>query len=383
MGVQREPQRESAADQQAGEQAQETLRHSRTIARPFRGARLQHALCGAGSGGLVVSYDAVGLGNAIMDALVRVDDSVVEDLGLTRGQMHPVDHQKWHDVYARVHGFGVEVHSGGSCANTISALGLLGAKVLYCGQIGDDAFGKLYADSMTSVCGGHALRTSDTHVTGKCLSLISTRDGERTMLTDLGASVHLPGIGSFADRIRGARVLHLTGYLFLGGPMRDTAYEAADAAKAAGIPISLDIADPFVARTITKDVRDLLARYVDICFLNQEEAEVVTGLAPEAAVEELSSLCRTAVVKLGGRGSLVRQDGVTHRIPVFPVTVADTTGAGDAYAGGFLYGMLNGWPPERAGELASRIAALTVGQVGAVCRDRAAVHTARALVAER
>jgi hypothetical protein len=236
---------------------------------------------------------------------------------------------------------------------------------------------------MLDVCGAHALKTTQQHVTGKCLSLISTRDGERTMLTDLGAAVHLPDIGNFADHIRGARMLHLTGYLFLGGPIREAAFEAAETAKAAGVPISLDVADPFVARTITADIRMLLERYVDICFLNREEAEVVTERAPHLAVEHLSELCRTAVVKLGGEGSLVRQDGVTHRIPVFPVSVADTTGAGDSYAGGFLYGVLNGWPVERAGELGSRIAALTVGQVGAVCRDRAAVAAARAIVVDR
>ncbi len=330
-----------------------------------------------------MSYDAVGLGNAIMDALVRVDDDVVAELGLTRGQMHPVAHAAWHAAYDRVHAYGVEVHSGGSCANTMAALALLGARVLYCGQIGDDAFGALYARSMLDVCGAHELQTTSEHVTGKCLSLISTRDGERTMLTDLGAAVHLPRIGSFADRIRGARVLHLTGYLFLGGPIREAAFEAAEVAKAAGIPISFDVADPFVARTITADVRMLLERYVDTCLLNQEEAEIVTGCSPAVAIEQLSTLCPTAVVKLGAAGSLVRRDGITHQIPVFPVHVVDTTGAGDAYAGGFLHGVLNGWPVDRAGELGSRIAALTVGQMGAVCRDRAAVAAARARVSDR
>jgi sugar/nucleoside kinase (ribokinase family) len=330
--------------------------------------------------GARVAYEAVGLGNAIMDALVRVDDDVIVELGLKRGSMHPVDHPKWHAAYERVHGYGVEVYSGGSCANTIQTMGLLGAKVLYCGQIGDDAFGEMYARSMLEVCGAHALKTTKEHVTGKCLSLISKSDGERTMLTDLGAAVHLPGIGDFADRVRAARVLHLTGYLFLGGPVREAAFEAANVAKAAGIPISLDVADPFVARALTEDIRMLLRDYIDICFLNKEEAEVITERPAHLAIEHLGEWCPTAVVKLGGQGSLVRQAGVTHQVPVFPIQVADTTGAGDAYAGGFLYGWLQGWPVERAGELGSRVAALTVGQVGAVCRDRAAITGARDLV---
>ncbi len=330
-----------------------------------------------------MSYEAVGLGNAIMDALVRVDDSVIAELGLQRGQMHPVDHRAWHAAYQRVHELGVEVYSGGSCANTIQTLGLVGAKVLYCGQVGEDAFGELYAQSMLDACGAHALKTTRDHVTGKCLALISARDAERTMLTDLGAAVHLPKIGEFADQIRKARLLHLEGYLFLGGAGREAAFEAAKVAKEAGVAISFDVADPFVAHTITEDIRGLLRDYVDVCFLNREEAEVVTGKPAHEAVEILGAWCSTAVVKLGGEGSLVRQDGVTHRVQAFPVQVADTTGAGDAYAGGFLYGWLNGWPPERAGELGSRVAALTVSQVGAVCRDRSGLAAARSMVIDR
>jgi hypothetical protein len=328
-----------------------------------------------------VRHEVVGLGNAIMDALVRIDDdSLLSDMGLTRGQMHPVAHAPWHEAYDRVKHFGVEVHSGGSCANTISTLSLLGARVLYRGQIGDDVFGELYEKSMTEVCGGHSLVRTEQFVTGKCLSLISSRDGERTMLTDLGAAVHLPTIGEFADAIRSARLLHLTGYLFLGGPIRDAAYEAVRVAKAAGIPISLDVADPFVARTIPDDIVSLLRNDVDIAFLNREEAEIITGRPAREAVRVIGEWVETAVVKLGGEGSLVHRHGAVTTIPVFKVRVADTTGAGDAYAGGFLYGALQGWSAEKCGELGSRVAALTVSQVGAVCRDRAAVLAQRAAV---
>lgn len=326
-------------------------------------------------------YEAVGLGNAIMDALVRIDDDrVLAELGLTRGQMHPVNHHRWHEAYEAVKHFGVEVHSGGSCANTIATLALLGAGVLYCGQVGADAFGEAYERSMIDVCGGHALRRTTDQVTGKCLSLISARDGERTMLTDLGAAIHLPQIGQFANHIREAQLFHLTGYLFLGGHIRDVAFDAAKVAAAAKVPVSFDVSDPFVARTITEDVVTLLKEYVDVCFLNREEAEIVTGLPADEAVELLGTWCTTAVVKLGAGGSLVRHGGRTYKIPVFKVAVADTTGAGDAYAGGFLYGWLRGYTPDKCGELGSRVAALTVGQVGAVCRDRGAVAAARLAV---
>jgi sugar/nucleoside kinase (ribokinase family) len=200
------------------------------------------------------------------------------------------------------------------------------------------------------------------------------------MLTDLGAAVHLPALGDFAEQIKGARLLHLTGYLFLGGPIRDAAYEAVAVAKAAGVPISLDVADPFVARTITADIERLLRESVDIAFLNRDEATIVTGREPEEALGVLAEWCEVAVVKLGGEGSLVRTKGQTYTVPVFRVPVADTTGAGDSYAGGFLYGWLRGWSPERCGELGSRVAALTVSQIGAVCRDRSAIAAALAAV---
>lgn len=326
-------------------------------------------------------YEAVGLGNAIMDALVRIeDDSVLAELGLVRGQMHPVDHRRWHEVYEKVRPLGVEVHSGGSCANALSALALLGAEVLYCGQVGQDAFGDAYERSMRDTCGTHQLRRTTEHVTGKCLSLISARDGERTMLTDLGAAIQLSGLDGFDDRIREAKLFHITGYKFLGGPVRDAAVEALRVAREAGVPISLDVADPFVARHLTAEMVRVLQEYVDIAFLNEEEAEAVTGLPAEEAAVKLGEWCRIAVVKLGGRGSLVRHDGYTYRIPAFKVDVVDTTGAGDAYAGAFLFGWLRGWPADKCGELGSRVAALTVGQVGAVCRDRDAVARARAMV---
>jgi sugar/nucleoside kinase (ribokinase family) len=163
-------------------------------------------------------FSVVGLGNAIMDALVRVpDDQVLEQFGLERGQMTPVDNARWSEVYEIVKEHGVEMASGGSCANTIAALGLMGANVSYAGRIGEDEMGAAYTRSLMEACGGHSLHTTSEHPTGKCLSIIST-DAERTMLTDLGASITLPDLDPFDERIRESEVLHVTGYLLLGDP---------------------------------------------------------------------------------------------------------------------------------------------------------------------
>ena len=324
-----------------------------------------------------MAVEIAGLGNAIMDALVRIDDDqVLTELGLQRGQMQPVDHSGWHFAYDRVHALGVDVYSGGSCDNVVATAGLLGSDALFLGQVGDDRFGALYGRSLEAACGRHALHVAPGAVTGKCLSLISRKDAERTMLTDLGTSVELRDLGNFADVIRNARVLHIEGYGFLGGPVKEAVKEGIAIARAAGVPVSLDIADPFVARILGDELRSVLKSGVHIGFFNREEAEILTGKGAYAALEELASWVEIAVVKLGAEGSLVRRGAEIHKIPAFPTAVTDTTGAGDSYAGAFLHAWVRGAPLDRCGGLASRVAALVVGQVGAVCRDRDALRRA-------
>jgi sugar/nucleoside kinase (ribokinase family) len=316
-------------------------------------------------------YDVCGLGNALVDALVRIDDdSVLAELGVPRGHMTPVDHARWQAAFDRVQPHGVAIHSGGSCANTIATLGMMGLQTRYCGQVGDDQLGHLYAARMTEACGGHALRFTREGNTGKCLSIISAKDAERTMLTDLGAAVGLPGLGDFDRDIRDARVFHTTGYLLLGAPMIDRALEAIAVANQEQIPVSLDVADPFVVRTVRDQMWEIVRELVDIVFLNAEEAEVLTGKAPEEAVHLLAEVCDTVVLKLGARGSLVHHGGELYPVGVHKVDAVDTTGAGDAYAAGFLYGMVRGWPVDRSAALGARIAGHAVAQIGAVVRDR-------------
>ncbi len=329
-------------------------------------------------------YDVAGLGNALVDALVVMDDrEFLAAHGFARGHMTPVDHDRWQAVYREIQDHGVEIQSGGSCANTIAALGFLGAKSVYCGQVGDDQFGQLYASRMREACGDTALTWTRAHNTGKCLSIISSADAERTMLTDLGAAVTMEGLGAFEDVIRDSRLLHLTGYLLLGEPMTSRAMEAVAVAAQSEIPISIDVADPFVVGLKRDEIMHIVEEFADIVFCNAEEARTLCQVEDaEAAVGLLGEVCRTVVVKLGGQGSAVRHDGETFRVGVHKVDAKDTTGAGDAYAAGFLYGYVNGWDAHRSADLGSRVAAHTVGQVGAVVRNRAllaaAVQAARA-----
>lgn len=323
-----------------------------------------------------MGWEVAGLGNALIDALVVLeDDALIEELGLVRGTMHPVDHERWQEVYERIRRHKVTFDSGGSCANAIAAAGFLGARSLYCGQVGDDQMGRMYADRLEDACGQHALHFTDEHPTGKCLSIISGTDAERTMLTHLGAAVSLPHLGEFGKALDDTRIAHFTGYTLLDGPMRHVAMEAMYRAHQAGALISIDAADPFVVMEIRETLWNLLEEYASLVFLNAEEARVLTSRKPEEAAYEVAERAgvETVVVKLGGRGSLVLCDGETTRVGIRPVDAVDTTGAGDAYAGGFLYGLIQGWGAADCARLATSVAGLTVAQIGAVVKNREAL----------
>lgn len=324
----------------------------------------------------MTQFEVVGLGNAIMDALVQLpSDDVLAELGYARGQMTPVDDAQWQAAHDRVASHGVELASGGSCANTIAALGLMGASVSYAGRVGEDELGAVYTASLKDACGHHALQTTGTHKTGKCLSLISA-DAERTMLTDLGASVTMDGLGRFDEQIRAAGLLHVTGYLLLGEPMASRCMEAIAIANQEQIRVSIDVADPFVVGACKEQISHVLEEFADVVFMNADEAHALLGCGPEEAAKRLSEDVEHVIVKTGASGSLVAHGGHIHRIGIHPTTALDTTGAGDSYAAGYLYGLTQGWDAAQCGDLGARIASLSVGQVGAVCRDREALAAA-------
>ncbi len=327
-----------------------------------------------------MTYDVAGLGNALMDALVVLDDdALIAELGLVRGTMHPHDHAGWQRVYERVRTLGVVFDSGGSAANTCATVGRLGGRAIYCGQVGDDQMGQLYASLLERACGSHALRVSTTDATGKCLSLISARDAERTMITDLGAAVRLPELGSFADVLRHTRIAHFEGYSLLDGPMRQVVLEGMEVAHKAGARVSLDLSDPFVALQLRQLLLTIAEQWVDVLFLNAEEARMLApSLDPEDACAHIAARLgvRTVALKLGAKGSVVSDNGELIRVAVVRVDAVDTTGAGDAYAGGYLFGLARGWPAYKCGRLASAVAGLAVAQIGAVVKDAEKLHAA-------
>lgn len=323
-----------------------------------------------------MTYDVAGLGNALMDALVVIDDdSVLDQLHLERGTTHMVDHDGWERAFNVVRQLKVTFDSGGSCANTIATVGLLGGRAIFCGQVGEDQMGRMYGQALNRACGAHKLQTTPEIATGKCLSIISRTDAERTMITDLGAAIALSRIGDFEATLEQSRIGHFEGYMLVDPTSREMVTDAMRLTQRGGGIVSLDVSDPFVVRAITEPLRQTLRALVDVVFLNAEEARALTGLEPEQAVDKVAEDLgiRTVVVKIGRHGSLIRHRSDRLHIPAHTVQAVDTTGAGDAYAGGFLYGLSQGWEPARCGELASAVAALTVSQIGAVVKDRFAL----------
>lgn len=318
--------------------------------------------------------DVCGLGNALVDALIVMDErEVINRHALKRGTMHLVNHSRWQEVYSEVNDGHVELHPGGSCANAVSTVALLGGNASFCGLVGEDDLGSVYGSKLKDVLGGNSHLVSRPDVqTGKCLSLVSDADAERTMLTDLGGTTQLLPADLPFEAIENASWLHITGYLFTGGTVGDAAMEAMDRALHAGTRVSLDVGDTFVIDHFRDTVEMVVRRYADVVFLNQEEASCLIGGGDAAlALHKVGKWADTVVVKLGKRGSLIRHMGEIYPVESQPVAAVDSTGAGDAYAGGFLYGLTRGWPIQACGRLASAVAAMTVGQVGGVIRDRA------------
>ena len=322
-----------------------------------------------------------GLGNALVDALVRIpDDSLLEDLQLTRGTMHLVESDRWEALFSRVEELGVEFHPGGSCANTIVTASILGANADLNANVGDDRYGDIYAARMGETIGEHHVRQGPGELTGKCLSLISERDAERTMVTDLGCAMDLPAAGLFKEVIGAADIFHCTGYLFTGGPIGAVADEALRIAREQGTRVSFDVADPWVIDAFRERLRPVVEEYADVVFLNEAEAGL-WGQQDDvmAAASALAGTVPMVVLKLGKRGSVIYHEGQQFQVDAQRVEAVDTTGAGDAYAGGFLFALDRGLDPARCGAVASRIAAGTVARIGSVVRDP---QEARTLVAE-
>lgn len=310
-------------------------------------------------------HDVVGIGNAIVDIIGRCDDAFLAKHDRTKGSMQLVDAVTVASLYDAM-GPGIEI-SGGSAANTMVGVASFGGKAGFIGKTATDQFGQVF---------GHDIRaagvTFDTppatgmEPTGRSLILV-TPDGQRTMNTYLGVSPRLGGGEVDADLIRSARILYLEGYLF-DRPEAKTAFrEAAGIAAKAGRQVALTLSDPFCVDRHRPEFLDLVRKSVDILFAN--EAEVISlyqAASFDEAAEKARADTKLAALTRSEKGSVILSQGKSIAVPAAPVAeVVDTTGAGDLYAAGFLFGVARGLDVETAGKLGSLAAAEVISHVGA------------------
>jgi sugar/nucleoside kinase (ribokinase family) len=303
----------------------------------------------------------LGIGNALVDVMTMInDDRILDKFSLPKGSMQLVDKDKSEMIKAETVHFNRIMTSGGSAANTIHGLAMLGIKTGFIGSIGKDETGDFFENDM-KLAGIETMLIRRNSVTGTAVAIISP-DSERTFATHLGAAVELSADDLVPDNFNGYDILYLEGYLIVNKPLVVTACRIAKEKK---MKIALDLASFNVVDAMLADFKEIVEIYVDIVFANEEEAKAFTGLAPEEALLNLSQLCEIAVVKVGSEGSWVKRGEEIIKIGTARVNLKDTTGAGDLYASGFLYGYAKGENLDICGQYGSILAGHVIEIVGA------------------
>jgi sugar/nucleoside kinase (ribokinase family) len=310
------------------------------------------------------TLDVVGIGNAIVDVIATAEEAFIELHGMAKGSMTLIDEERAELIY-RAMGPGA-VSSGGSASNTVAWIAEMGGAAGYIGKVRDDELGRAFRSDITQT--GAVFRSvpsTDGPSTARCLILV-TPDSQRTMNTFLGACVNLTVADIDAELIQSAHVTHLEGYLYDEPHCKEAFHKAAAIAHAAGRRVSLSLSDQFCVDRHHSDFLRLVDHHVDILIANRAEIQALFKTATIAdAVQKVRSLTELAVITLDKEGSLiVSHDAVTEIKPV-PATVVDTTGAGDAYAAGFLYGLTHGRSLQECGDMASAAAGEVISHVGA------------------
>lgn len=303
----------------------------------------------------------LGLGNALVDLLIQIDsDNFLAKYNLPKGSMQLYDQKFINNMLEGTSGFPRSISSGGSAANTIHGLANLGVKTGFMGKIGHDELGNFFKEDLTN----HQIEPRLFYGkadSGKAVALISP-DSERTFTTFLGASLELGAEDLDASFFKGYDYFHIEGYLVQNHELISRAVELA---KECDCRVSLDLASYNVVDENLDFLRELVKNYVDILFSNEEEAKSFTGKDPEKALNEMAEITDIAVVKIGKNGSLVKQNNDIHKIEIIPARSIDTTGAGDLYAAGFLYGLVNNYSLDKCGGIGSVLSGKVIEVIGA------------------
>lgn len=303
----------------------------------------------------------IGLGNALVDVLATLnDEKILEEMELPKGSMQLIDENKLQQINETFATIKTHLTTGGSAANAMLGLACLGAQTGFIGKIGNDHYGRFFKENCIRNGIDEKLLLCD--LPSGVASTFITPDGERTFGTYLGAASSLKAEDLNLDMFKGYSYLFIEGYLVQD---HDMILHAIELAKEAGLQICLDMSSYNIVKEDIEFFTLLVSKYVDIVFTNEEEAKAFTGKEPEEALDLMAELCSIAIVKIGSKGSYIKKGTIKVHINAVPVNkVTDTTGAGDYFAAGFLYGLTRGYNLERCGEIGSLLSGNVIQVIG-------------------
>lgn len=311
----------------------------------------------------VTELDVVGIGNAIVDIIAHADDAFLFHHGMQKGGMTLIDEARAEALYAEM-GPAVQL-SGGSAGNTIAGLASLGARTGYVGKVKEDALGRIFRHDISAA--GVRFPThsaSDGPATARCLIFV-TPDAQRTMNTYLGACVNLTPDDVDEELIRAAKITYLEGYLYDPPQAKAAFHRAAEIAHAAGRKVALSLSDSFCVNRYRNEFHDLARLHVDYLFANENEITALYETDFDDALSRIVDEVEVAAVTRGAAGSVIATKIEKLRIAAAPVSqIIDTTGAGDLYAAGFLFGLARNLSLAECGRLASLAAAEIISHYG-------------------
>lgn len=311
-----------------------------------------------------LKFDVAGIGNALVDVIANADDAFLAAEGIQKGGMTLIDAARADTLYGRM-GEAIE-SSGGSCANTIAGLASLGGKGAFFGKVKKDQLGEVFIhDIKTLGAAFPASVATDGAPTGRCLVLV-TPDAQRSMSTFLGAAQLLTPEDIDGDVIRASAVTYMEGYLWDQPSAKEAFLKAAKIAHEAGRIVSLTLSDSFCVDRFRPEFQKLVKEEVDLLFANEDEILSLYEVATfEEALARVKADCKYAALTRSEKGAVIVWNGEVTEVPAAPVSkVVDTTGAGDLFAAGFLYGFARGLTPEHCGKLGAMAAAEVISHYG-------------------
>lgn len=313
----------------------------------------------------MTKYDVYAIGNALVDMEFAIDDEFLARQNIDKGVMTLVDEAQQQALYEALAGHTGKMASGGSAANTIIAVSHFGGKSFYSCKVASDPAGDFYVQDLVRAGVDTNLHSErDPGTSGRCIVMI-TPDAERTMHTFLGISEKVSTAELHADAIKASKYVYLEGYLVTSPSARAAAIEARKIAEANGVKTALTFSDPNMVNFFRDGLQEMLGDGVDLLFCNRQEALTWTQTDNiEAAAEQLKSIAKSFAITLGGDGALLFDGTQLHSVPASPVKAVDSNGAGDMFAGAFLFGITNGYDYVKAGALATKAAGKLVTQFG-------------------